>query len=122
VTSVQPLDGGALAVGHRYLVRQPRLQPVTWLVTELEDPRRFTWQGRSPGLLMLAEHIVDADPAGTSKVVLRFSFTGLLGGLVGGLYRSITERYIATEAAMLKQKVETRSGAGRTGGSGGNGS
>jgi len=73
VSSVQPLDGRPLAVGHHYLVRQPGLQPVTWRVTELEAQRRFIWQGRSPGLVMLAEHIVDEDRPGTSSVVLRFS-------------------------------------------------
>src|SRR5262245_41586846 len=96
VTSVQSLDDRSLAVGHRYLVRQPKLQPATWLVTELEPPRRFLWEARSPGLRLLAEHIVDEGPPGASTVVLRFSFAGPLGGLIGGLYRSITERYIAS--------------------------
>lgn len=106
VTSVESLDGSPLAVGRRYRVRQPKLQPVIWLVTELEPPHHFTWQGRSPGLSMLAEHIVDQGEPGPVRVVLRFSFAGPLGGLIGTLYRSITERYIASEAAALKQKVE----------------
>jgi len=112
VTGVQALDARPLAVGRRYAVRQPKLQPVTWHVTELEAGRRFTWQARSPGLLMISEHVVDEERPGTSDVVLRFSFSGLLGGLVGGLYREITERYIATEAATLKQKVEAPALAG----------
>jgi len=45
-----------------------------------------------------------------------------LGGLIGGLYRTITERYIATEAATLQQKVETQTLVGRPSGSGGAGS
>jgi uncharacterized membrane protein len=106
VSSVQSLDGRALAIGHRYVVRQPKLQPVTWLIATLEPPRRFIWQGRTPGLLMIAEHIVDEESSGTSRVLLRFSFGGPLGGLIGALYGSITQRYITTEAATLKQKVE----------------
>jgi len=106
VTHVEPLDGGPLLAGRRYRVSQPKLQPVTWVVTELEPPHHFTWQGRSPGLSLLAEHVVNLDSAGLVRVVLRFSFAGPLGGLIGALYRSVTERYIASEAAALKQKVE----------------
>jgi uncharacterized membrane protein len=107
VESVEPLDGVPLAVGRRYRVRQPKLQPVTWVVTALDPSRRFSWEARSPGLQMFADHIVDEDPSGAFRVTLRFSFAGPLGALVGGLYRSITERYIATEAAKLKLEVET---------------
>src|SRR5262245_8325473 len=106
VTSVRPLDVRALGVGHRYVVRQPKLQPVAWRVAELEPPRRFTWQGQSPGLRLLAEHVVDEHPSGTSTVILRFAFAGLFGGLVDALYGSLTQRYITMEATMLKQKVE----------------
>ena len=106
VANVESLDGSPLAVGRRYRVRRPRLQPVTWTVTDLEPARRFGWQASTPGLKMSADHIVSGDTA-RSHVVLRFSFAGPLGPLMGALYRSITMRYIATEAATLKQKVET---------------
>ena len=106
VDSVQPLDGNPLSVGFRYVVRQPKLRPATWIVTELERPRRFVWQARSPGLLMVAEHTIEESSPGKSNVSLRFSFTGLLGTLVGRLYRSVTQQYLAQEAASLKRKVE----------------
>ncbi|HXS83271.1 MAG TPA: SRPBCC family protein [Methylomirabilota bacterium] len=107
VASVESLDGNPLVLGNRYRVRQPRLQPVTWTVTELEPSSRFSWQARTPGLRMSADHMVSGDSSGKSDVVLRFSFAGPLGPLVGAVYRAITERYMATEAAKLKQKVET---------------
>jgi uncharacterized membrane protein len=106
VTSVQPLDDKTLSVGHRYVVHQPKLRPATWRVTELEPPRRFVWLAQSPGLQMVAEHVVEEGLPGTTKVVLRFSFAGLLAGLLGRLFRSVTESYLAKEAASLKQKVQ----------------
>jgi uncharacterized membrane protein len=106
VESVLPLDGNQLKVGFRYAVRQPKLRPATWIVTELEPPRRFVWQARSPGLLMVAEHTVLEGSPGKSDVHLRFTFTGLMGVLIGRLFRSITVRYLAAEVASLKLKVE----------------
>ncbi|MGA8261536.1 MAG: SRPBCC family protein [Arenicellales bacterium] len=106
VDKVEPLDGRVLQLGSRFLVQQPRLRPATWTVTELEQPRRFVWLARSPGLKMLADHTVDEESPGFSRVVLRFSFAGPLGGLLGRAFRSVTESYIMQEAASLKQKVE----------------
>lgn len=108
VSGVQPLDGEALQPGRRYTVRQPRLRPATWVVTVLEPARRFVWQTRSPGLRMLADHRIDERPAGGSQLTLRFSFDGALGPAMGWLFRSVTERYLAEEAAALKRKVEAQ--------------
>jgi uncharacterized membrane protein len=108
VISVQPLDGSPLKVGFRYTVVQPKLRPATWIVTELEPPRHFVWQARSPGLLMVAEHNIRESLPGNSHVTLRFSFGGLLGAPIGWLFRSVTERYLSQEAASLKHKVEGR--------------
>ena len=106
VRSVQPLDCEPLTIGARYTVRQPKLRPATWVVTELEPPRCFVWQARSPGLLMTAVHTIEDAPSGGSRVALRFSFAGVLGGPIGWLFRSTTERYLAQEAASLKLMVE----------------
>jgi uncharacterized membrane protein len=106
VNGVEPLDGAPLKVGSRYIVDQPKLRPVTWVVTELEPPRRFVWQAQSPGLLMVADHTIEEGSAGKSRVTLRFSFNGLLGAPVGWLFRSVTQQYLAQEVASLKLKVE----------------
>lgn len=105
ISSVQPLDGRALRVGARFLVHQPKLRPATWTVTTLEVPRRFTWEARSPGLRMVADHLVDETSAGT-RVTLRYDTTGWLGVPAGWLFRAITERYLAQELASLQQTVE----------------
>ena len=102
VTSVEALDGEPLQIGFRYTVRQPKLRPATWVVTQLEPPSLFVWQARSPGLLMIAFHTIEEGPLGKSRVTLRFSFTGVLGTPIGWLFRSTTERYLAQELASLR--------------------
>jgi hypothetical protein len=106
MTSVEPLDGPSLSPGARYKVIQPKLRPATWVVTNVEPPRRFVWEARSPGVLVGADHTIEELSPGKTKVVLRVSFSGMLGAPIGRLLGSITQRYLAQEAAALKLKVE----------------
>jgi uncharacterized membrane protein len=105
MTSVRRMDDGSLAVGSRARVRQPRLLPTVWQVTELDERRSFTWVTRSPGVQIEAGHLVEADGAG-SRVTLSLQFSGLLGSLVARLYRSLNKRYLATEAKGLRERCE----------------
>jgi len=106
VTKVVPLDCASMAPGSRFVVHQSKLRPATWKVTKVESPRCFVWVAHSLGLQMVAEHTVTPLALGSSAVRLRFSFDGLLGGIIGRLFRSITEHYLAQEAAALKNSVE----------------
>lgn len=106
VTRVDALDGESIAVGARYWVQQPKLKPVVWTVTGLEDSRRFVWEARFTGVRMIAEHAVVEKTQDVSEVSLRYFFDGLLGGVVGRIYRGIVTRYLAQEASALKQAVE----------------
>jgi hypothetical protein len=106
VTSVEPLDGPQLSPGARYKIIQPKLRPATWVVSNVEPPRRFVWESRSPGILAVADHIIQEPARDSSNVVLRVTFSGVLGVPIGWLLRSITECYLAQEAAALKRKVE----------------
>ncbi|MBV8821000.1 MAG: SRPBCC family protein [Acidobacteriaceae bacterium] len=106
VTKVVPLDGTSLRLGSRFVVHQPKLRPAIWTVSEVEAPARFVWVARLPGVRMVAEHTITEDAAAGSMAELRFSFAGLLGDIVGRLFRRVTESYIAQEASSLKYKVE----------------
>ena len=51
VTKIQRIGDGALAVGSRAMIWQPKLPPARWEVIEpKEDERTFTWMTRSPGV------------------------------------------------------------------------
>lgn len=109
VTSVQPLDGEMVETGRRFRVLQPRLRPATWIVSHVEPNRRFEWRAHSPGILMVADHLVERPAPGRASVLLRFEFRGALGSVLGLLFSSTTRRYIAQEAASLKAAAERQS-------------
>jgi uncharacterized membrane protein len=108
ITSVRLLDAVALSPGVRVRVRQPRLPPTTWTVTELEEGRSFSWAAAAPGMRTLARHRVDpAGPAGTGSIAtLGVDQEGPLGRLLGRVMARLTHRYLATEAAGLRARAE----------------
>ena len=65
VTSVEPLDGPDLEVGHRFRIKQPWLPPLVWEVTAVDAPRGWTWTGMacrtwSGDALRLLAHLATA--------------------------------------------------------------
>src|SRR5436190_23834826 len=107
VISIRPLDPGPLAVGTRAIVRQPKLLPARWQVTEIEEGRGFTWITVGPGVLVTARHYIEGG-ASSSRVTLSLDFSGPLGTIVARLTRGLNARYLALEAQGLKKHVETQ--------------
>jgi uncharacterized membrane protein len=105
VTKVDVLDEPGLKLGNRYKVHQPKLQPVVWTITELNSAN-FAWESKSPGMHMVAEHIVKSINANQSEVTLTFAFNGWLGNLIGRMYGKMTAEYVQTEAQSLKKRIE----------------
>jgi uncharacterized membrane protein len=104
MTSVQRLDQGPFGVGSSAQIRQPKLRPAVWKVTELEA-QNFTWVARTPGLRMKAGHRVERQGAG-SRVQLSFELSGLMARVASRLYGGLIEQYVTTESQKLKQRAE----------------
>ena len=108
ITRVMRVDHGPFAVGSRARVRQPRLLPAEFIVTELEENRGFTWVTHSPGVTATARHLVEPIPRGT-RATLSVQFDGLAAPIVAWMTRNLNDRYLALEAAGLKKRAEARS-------------
>ena len=106
VTKVEVLNTPELKLGNRYKVIQPKLQPAEWTVTDLSTSN-FTWESKSLGMHMVAEHVVKPINANQSEVTLTFAFNGWLGNLISKMYGKMTEEYVQTEAQSLKKRSET---------------
>ena len=57
VTSVVPLDGPTIEVGHRFRIKQPWLPALVWRVTEVDAPHSWTWEVRSVGATTSPTHV-----------------------------------------------------------------
>jgi len=106
VTSVRFLDGKSLAVGSETIIRQPKLPPARWRVTELDESgKKFTWISTGPGVRVIASHSVEVCGEG-SRATLSLNFSGVLAGFFAYLMRDLNNRYLALEANGLKQYSE----------------
>jgi carbon monoxide dehydrogenase subunit G len=105
VESVERLDAGPLAVGSRTRLRQPRLPEAVWTVTELTEGSSYTWESRSPGVTVTAAHLVEPHPDG-SRLTLDLTVSGPMSLVGWVMTRSLTKRYVETEAASIKKAAE----------------
>lgn len=111
VTRVERLDSAdaALTVGSRIRIVQPKVPPGEWTVTALEPGKGFRLFSRSPGATVEANHWAEPVRGGQhSRVTLSVTFAGVLGRTIGWLMRGLNRRYLAQEAAGLKQRSEAR--------------
>ena len=110
-TSVELIDG-PMRLGAKARIRQPRLPTVVWEVTKWEPGRSWTWAATGPGLRTEASHVLTRSG---DRTVAEQSITssGPLGRLAAFLGRSLTRRYLAVEAAGLKQRSEQLAAAAR---------
>ena len=107
---VTRLDDGPLAVGSRVRIKQPRLMPVVWSVTEVDPGRSFTWRSSTPGQTSVATHSVRPMGAGTSELHLTFDQSGAFSPMLGVLLGNMTRRYVGMEAEGLARYVAGSAG------------
>jgi carbon monoxide dehydrogenase subunit G len=105
VDRVERLDDGPLAVGARTRLAQPRLPEGVWTVTDLTAGTAFTWTSTSPGVRITASHVVEPSPEG-SRLTLAVDLAGWMAPVGWLMTRSLTQRYVETEAASIKAAAE----------------
>jgi len=105
IDRITPLQPGPLGVGSKARVEQPKLRPAVMEVSRWEPGHGFTWESNTPGLSVVADHVIEPTPGGC-RVTLSVRFGGLLGHPVGWVAGRLTRNYIAIEASGLKVRCE----------------
>jgi uncharacterized membrane protein len=105
---VRLLDTGAVRVGSRALVKQPRFPPMTWRVITLEPLVEFTWESRNPGAVTVGAHRILPGTRSGTTVVLSLDQRGLTLAVIRPLLGDLLRRYVDMEAVGLKRRAEGR--------------
>lgn len=105
------LDAALLVNGSRVLVRPKGMLASTWLVTEYDEGRSFTWESSlAPGLGVIGGHVLSPDGTGT-RAEFWLESTGMLGSLLDPvLRRTVFSRNTKSAAEGLKRYIEDRTG------------
>jgi uncharacterized membrane protein len=111
VTSVELIDG-PMRLGAKARIRQPRLPTLVWEVTKWSPGHSWTWTATSPGARTEASHVLTRSGEGTVAEQSIIS-SGPLGRVAAFVWRSLTRRYLAIEAAGLKQQSERMAATSR---------
>ena len=72
----------------------------------MSDGSSYTWESSSPGVTVTASHVVEPHSDG-SRLTLVLTVSGPMSGVGWLMTRSLTRRYVETEAASIKRAAET---------------
>lgn len=105
INEITKLDDKPFDVGSRARVKQPKMAPAVWEVTELEPGRSFVWQTKIMGVAMVAGHYID-DTDGACSVRLTLDMSGGLAPLLNVLGGKRARHYVDLEGSSLKAHCE----------------
>jgi uncharacterized protein YndB with AHSA1/START domain len=106
ISSIERLDDAPFGIGSRVRIRQPKLPPAIWRVTDFDPGRYFAWSTSGGGIRVIAVHRVE--PAGESRtrLTLETRQSGLLAPIYELLFRKLGLSYMNLEADGLKRRCE----------------
>ena len=105
VTSIKRLTDGPLAVGSRVRIKQPKLLPAVWTVTQFHSGQSFDWTSSMPGVQVIGGHALQPAEDGCD-VILSVRFEGTLSRFAEAAFGKLTEKYVQMEANGLKLRCE----------------
>jgi len=105
ITAVRRFDSGPLRVGSAAELRQPKLRPAVWTVTELEENRRFVWEAKFMGSRMIATHVITSHGDGCTNTLI-LEMRGLPRAVLGRIAAKQLRAALATENQSFKTHAE----------------
>ncbi|MCD0444134.1 SRPBCC family protein [Glycomyces sp. A-F 0318] len=99
-------DPGPIAVGSRFLVRQPGLAAAEYEVVDWRPDAGFTWVASASGIRTRASHELKASGAGT-RLALAIEWSGPGAWVAKAFFAGKARRYVAAEAAAFAALAES---------------
>jgi uncharacterized membrane protein len=111
ISAVKRLDEGAVGVGSRVRIKQPRMTALVWQVAEFEPGVSFTWRTASLGVTIIGTHRLTRTNDERVSVTFGIRQSGALAPMIALLTAARTKRYVQMEADGLKRRAEDASAA-----------
>jgi uncharacterized membrane protein len=108
IREVRRLDSGPIRVGSEAIVRQPRLPPARWRVTELEPGRTFIWETTAAGVTTAGEHVVEQDGE-RAVITLTLRMHGPLAWLAAVAWGGLARKHVAMELEGFRRTAASAS-------------
>ena len=105
MSTVEVLSPGALDVGSRVQIDQPKMPRAVWEIERWTPGSGFSWVTRSPGVRTRGDHVVTPTTGGASEVTLTVTHDGPLAGIVWALTGKRTRAYVDRELADDRQDL-----------------
>jgi len=105
VLDISFVEHDTLKVGAKIKVLQAKLPPAIWTITEISENKSLTWEKRSFGLRMIANHTIQESNEG-AFVKLQIIYQRFMARFFYKLSSVLTNKYMTMEITGLKQKCE----------------
>ena len=106
VTSARKLEPAPLGLGSEVRIKQPKLPPALWRVTDFQPGKSFTWASRVPGLTTFGFHRLVPESDGGVTVRVGTEQRGPLTPVSVLLFAGLIRRHIDAEISGLKRRCE----------------
>jgi Polyketide cyclase / dehydrase and lipid transport len=103
--TITKLSDCQTGLGTKVTIKQPKLSPNQWTITEWVEGGSFKWVSRQFGLTVTGDHIL-RDHGNQCSFYQELRFEGLLSGLTASFAGALITDYMTREAAGLKRASE----------------
>lgn len=105
VSNITFVGSNEFKPGAKLKIVQPKLLPAIWTITEISDGESITWEKKSLGLKIVANHIL-IETDNNTIVKLQIIYSGFFARISYKLSSELTQRYLIKELLGLKEKCE----------------
>lgn len=106
ITTISFIKNSKFKLGGKVKIKQPKLLPAVWTISEITENKSFTWKKKSLGVTLTAHHSLVTINNKTC-VEVTMIYEGFLALLLYRVSSSLTSKYLTTEIIGLKKKCES---------------
>lgn len=105
INEISYISNPRFEIGNKVLIKQPKLFPAIWTITEITKNKSFAWQTKTLGVSITAIHNLSTT-AEVTRVENKLIYKGMLAYFMFTLSSKLSEEYLTMEINGLKNVCE----------------